>query len=165
MNPNEEHLNEISGDNLEKLSVKPLLYLASIISLVVFLVTFIPYTFYGIHLMSLFSFYFSYTFSYLLLFFIVWIGLIFYYRHQAVHMEELSQYVRIFGVNPRWLFVRTGNRSIDWAGLIIGILLSVLSVIIPGALIFLPGFIFLTLSFYFAIALGSTNKWKLLRRS
>jgi hypothetical protein len=165
MNPNEEHIKVTSGENLEKISIKPLLYLASIISLVIFLVTFIPYTFYGIHLMSVFSFYFSYTFSYLLLFFTVWIGLILYYRHQAIHMEELSQYVRVFGVNPRWLVVRTGNRFIDWLGLFIGIVLSVLAIIIPVALIFLPGFIFFTLSFLFAILLGNSNKWKLIRRS
>lgn len=164
MEPNEEHIRETSGENLEKMSIKPLLYLASIISLVIFLATFIPYTVYEIHLMSVFSFYFSYTFSYLLLFFIVWIGLILYYRHQAVHMEELSQYVRIFGVNPRWLIVRTGNRFVDWIGLIIGIVLSVLSIIIPVALLFLPGFIFLTLSFFFALTMGNSNKWKLVRR-
>jgi hypothetical protein len=165
MEPNEEHIKETSGENLEKMSIKPLLYLASIISLVIFLATFIPYTFYEIHLMSVFSFYFSYTFSYLLLFFFTWIGLILYYRHQAVHMEELSQYVRIFGVNPRWLIVRTGNRFIDWIGLLIGIVLSVLSIVIPVTLLFLPGFIFLTLSFFFALVLGNSNKWKLLRRS
>lgn len=165
MSPNEEHIELTSGENLERISIKPLLYLASIISLVVFLITFIPYTFYGIYLMPAFSFYFSYTFSYLLLFFIVWLGLILYYRHQAVHMEELSKYVRIFGINPRWPLVRTGNRLIDWIGLIVGVFLSVLSIIIPVALIFLPGFIFFTLSFFFAIAMGNSQKWNLKRRS
>lgn len=165
MNPNEEHINDTSGENLEKISIKPLLYMASIISLLLFLATFWFYTFYGIHLMPVFSFYFSYTFSYLILFLVVWIGLILYYRHQAIYLDELSQYVRIFGVNPRWLVIRTGNRYIDWLGLVVGIVLSALSIVFPVMLIFLPGFLFLTMSFFFAIILGNSNKWKLVRRS
>lgn len=164
MKPNEEHIKVTSGENLEKISIKPLLYMASIVSLIIFLFTFIPYSIYEIHMMSFFSFYFSYTFSYLLLFLVVLIGLILYYRHRAIHMEELSQYVRIFGVNPNWLVVRTGNRLIDWIGLIVGIIFSILSILIPKAIIFFPGFLLFTLSFCFALLFGSANKWKLLRR-
>jgi hypothetical protein len=80
-------------------------------------------------------------------------------------MEELSQYVMIFGVNPRWLVVRTGNWLIDWIGLVGGIVLSALSIIIKEALIFLPGFLLISLSFFFALALGNSDKWKLFRRS
>lgn len=164
MRSNEIHTTENSGENMEKITVSPLLYLTALITLAVFLISFIPYTLYGLHLMPIFSFYFSYTFSYLILFFLVFIGLIFYYRHKSVHMEELSQYVTIFGANPRWLVNRTGIRLIDWIGLLAGVTLSVLSILNPKALLFFPGFLLLTLSFLFALLFGSSKKWKLKRR-
>ncbi len=164
MEPNELHINEQSEENLEKISIKPLLYLSSLIALAVFLVTFMPYSILKINLLPFFSFNFSYIFSYLILFLLIFIVLIFYYRHKSVHMEELSQYVTIFGVYPAWLINRTGNRPYDWYGLGIGIILSVCSFLYTPATRYSPGFLFLTLSFLFALMLGSSKKWKLIRR-
>ena len=100
----------------------------------------------------------------MILFLPVIIILILYYRHKSVHMEELSQYVTLFGAHPRWLINRTGNRLIDWFGLGAGVFLAVLSLIFCSAIRFFPGFLFLTLSFFFALLLGSAKKWKLKRR-
>lgn len=165
MEPLEYHTDEESGENLEKLSIKPLLYVSSLVSLVIWGVTFIPYLKSGVRLFVAFSDHFNYVLVYLLLFFAVLTVLVFYYRHVSLHMERMSRYVRIFGVHPAWLIFRTGNVSLDWAGLIIGMALCVL-VFFHECLLFrfFPGFMFLTLSFLFALLLGNSRKWKMLRR-
>jgi hypothetical protein len=166
MKSNKQHTGESSDENLEKVSIKPLLYLTSIVSLVIFLLSFYPYLFiYKLHLIKIFSCNFSYVITYLILFFILLVGLIIYYRHLVLHMEEMSKYVRIFGLNPEWLITRTGNKGVDWVGFLAGLVLCIISLVCPKTFFFFPGFLFFTLSFFFALLLGNPNKWKLLRRS
>lgn len=164
MEPSELYTTGVSDENLERISIKPLLYLASLFSLVFFLVTFIPYIIFRLHLFPFFTFNFSYIFTYLILFLLIIIALILYYKHKSLHMEEISRYVTILGAHPTWLINRTGNRYIDWYGLGIGVCLSVISLIVSKAIWFFPGLLFITLSFLFALLLGSSKKWKLKRR-
>jgi hypothetical protein len=164
MNSNESQTSEKLGQNLEKITIRPLLYLASMSTLAIFLLTFLPYSKFDINILPFFSFNITYILTYCTLFTLIFIALVLYYRHKSVHIETFSRYVKILGINPNEIINRTGNRKIDLIGFISGVILSIVSLIIPGGIVAFPCFLLLTMSFFFSLRFGSTNKWKLLRR-
>ena len=164
MENNNLTVSEEPGQNLEKIPIRHLSYLASLFTLLIFLASFIPYYHLNYILLPFFTFYFSYVFSYLFLFLIIFLVLIFTYKNKALHLKELHYKTTILGINPYTIIIRTGIQQIDIIGLIAGLIFCVLSCLFPLTRMFFPGFLLLTMSFLFSILYGSTKKRELKRR-
>ncbi len=163
MEEQEYHQKEKSGDNLEKIGVKPLLYYSSLVTLILFIITCVPFFNSKYTPFLILPFFLFYIYLYLFIMVIVFFILIMIYRDKAINMEIFSD-VKILGFKPITLVNRTGIRYIDIAGLFIGIVIFIITLLSPSIYIISPGVLLLTLSFLFALFSGKSNKWSLKRR-
>lgn len=158
------HTSEQSGEIFEKFSVKPVYFVASII--MVFVTVCLIYPLYyspKIHILTFLSFYSSYIFTFLILYVLVFLILVFVYRHQALQMKMFSEQP-ILGFKPIYLVCRTGVRLIDIFGMIAGIALCVLCLLKEPLRFLFPLFLFFSFAFISALLTGPATKWKLKRR-
>ncbi len=157
------HQKEKSGENFDKIGVKPLLYYSSLLAVIFFIVTCIP--FYNLNytpflILPVFSFY---LYSYLFISILIFLILILVFRDKAGNLEIFSD-VKILGLRPISLVNRTGVRYIDFAGLFLGSIIFIITLLTPAIQIISPGILLLTLSYLFALLSGKSNKWSLKRR-
>lgn len=158
------HTSGPSGGIFEKFGVKHLLFQSSVMVAVSWLVLFYPLYFHPRpHLLPFLGFYSSYVFTFLMLFVAIFVGLSLAYRHKALQMELFSD-VDILGIKPFSLVTRTGVARIDYVGLVLGICFSLLALLLRDIRFIFPFFLFLSLSFFFAILTGSSKKWRLKKR-
>lgn len=154
--PDSEHL-------FERFSVRPVLFMASIMTLGLWTILFIPINFFKFHLFHFMGFFFSYVLTFLILYVIVFITLVLVYRHNALQMKIFSN-VPIFGIYPQTFMRRTGLPYVDILGVILGIFFCIITLLFTKVHCLFPFFVFTTLSFLFAILSGVKDPWMLLRR-
>lgn len=158
------HTSEQSGEIFEKFSVKPVLFVASVVMVFITVCLIYPLFFSPkIHVLTFLSFYSSYIFTFLILYVIVYLILVFIYRHQSLQMKTFSEQP-ILGLKPIYLVCRTGVRLIDIFGMIVGIALSVLCYLKEPLRFLFPLFLFFSFAFISALYTGPATKWQLKRR-
>jgi hypothetical protein len=154
-----------SEEMYEVFSVRPVLFLSSLLTIGLWIVLAYPiYFFPKIHVLPFLGFYISYVMTFLILFVAIFVVLSFLYRHNAYHLKIFSD-APILGIHPNRLVRRTGIQFSDFWGLLLGAIFSVMSLIAPRIRFLFPLFLLVTLSFLFALISGTSEKWVLSRRT
>lgn len=148
----------------DKIKTNHLFYPSSLLSIVIFLLTFYPYYKSGIVLITFLPFYSSYVFSYLILLLVIYFITVVTFRTKAIDLAIFAPHVLVYGYHPLEFSSRLGIKYIDIVGAIISFIFCIISLVILPIKMFFPGFLLFFLSFLASFFWSSQKKWELKRR-
>lgn len=165
MNDTLHETHKESVDVFEKFSIKPLLYLSIIITLVIYAISFYPvYFILKPKIIGVLPFSFNYILLYLALWVVVFTVFGFYYKNRAANMSDFVGNFKFLRQNPKTFVARTGVRLIDIVGVVFATFFAITSSLFEPLHFLIPFFILSGLSFLFALITGSSKQWNLKRR-
>jgi len=148
----------------DKIKTNHLFYPSSLISIVVFLLTFYPYYKSDIVLITFLPFYSSYVFSYLILLLVIYFITVISFKNKSIGLAIFAPHVLVYGYHPLEFSSRLGIKYIDIAGAIISFIFCIISLIILPIKMFFPGFLLFFISFLASFFWSSQKKWEFKRR-
>lgn len=161
-------INQIKSDNddrvFEQIKTTHLIYPSTLISIIIFVITFYFYYKSDLILLSFLPFYSSYVISYIILLILIYIISIFLFRNKAINMRIFAPHVKVYGYHPLEFSSRLGVKYIDIVGAILSFIFCILSIVLTPLEMLFPGFLLFLISFISSIKWSNRKKWEFVRR-
>ncbi|MFW5983097.1 MAG: hypothetical protein ACOCQ4_01245 [bacterium] len=146
-------------------SNKAILFFASILAIVFFLVTFYFYYFvFKLVFLSKFSFLMNYVLFYLFALLLIIIAGFIFVKNKTAGMKSYEGSFSVLGVYSYHYINRTGVKYIDFIGLLASVVFTLTSVMFSSLHFLVPFFILTSIAFFFAMTTGSAKPWILRKK-